>query len=57
MREAPAIAIIERLLAMGATVRAYDPEATDTARRLFGDRITLCDKSYDALDGADALAS
>jgi len=56
MREAPAISIIERLLAMGARVRAYDPEATETARRIFGDRITLCDKSYDALEGADALA-
>ena len=55
MREAPAIAIIERLLELGATVRAYDPEATVTARRLFGDRITLCEKSYDALAGADAL--
>ena len=56
MREAPAIAIIERLLERGATVRAYDPEAAETARRLFGDRIALCEKSYDALDGADALA-
>ena len=37
-------------------MRAYDPEASDTARRLFGDRVTLCEKSYDALDGADALA-
>jgi len=56
MREAPAIAIIERLLTSGASVRAYDPEAAHTARRLFGDRIALCDKSYDALSGADALA-
>ena len=56
MREAPAIAIIERLLEKGAAVRAYDPEAGPTARRLFGSRITLCDKSYDALAGADALA-
>ena len=56
MREAPAIAIIERLLAAGATVRAYDPEAAPTARRIFGDRIALCEKSYDALTGADALA-
>ena len=56
MREAPAIAIINRLLALGATVRAYDPEATTTARRIFNDRITLCDRSYDALAGADALA-
>ena len=56
MREAPAIPIIERLLAAGATVRAYDPEAAPTARGIFGSRITLVDKSYDALDGADALA-
>jgi UDPglucose 6-dehydrogenase len=56
MREAPAITIIERLLAAGASVRAYDPEAAPTARRLFDKRIALCDKSYDALSGADALA-
>ncbi len=56
MREAPAIAIIERLLSAGATVRAYDPEAAQTARQLFGGRIALCEKSYDALNGADALA-
>ena len=56
MREAPAIAMIERLLAAGAAVRAYDPEAGDTARRLFGSRIALSEKSYDALNGADALA-
>jgi len=56
MREAPAIVIIERLLSLGAKVRAYDPEADDTARRIFGDRITICEKSYEALDGADALA-
>jgi UDPglucose 6-dehydrogenase len=56
MREAPAIVIIDELLAEGASVRAYDPEATDTARGVFGDRITLCDKGYDALTGADALA-
>ena len=56
MREAPAITIIERLLGAGATVRAYDPEAGETARRLFDSRIALADKSYDALKGADALA-
>jgi UDPglucose 6-dehydrogenase len=56
MREAPAIVIIEGLLAQGASVRAYDPEATRTARSVFGDRITFCEKSYDALAGADALA-
>jgi UDPglucose 6-dehydrogenase len=56
MREAPAIAIADRLLELGAEVRAYDPEAADTARRLFGDRIALCERSYDALKDADALA-
>jgi UDPglucose 6-dehydrogenase len=55
MRDAPAIAIIERLLAKGATVRAYDPEAAPIARRIFGDRITICEKGYDALNGVDAL--
>jgi UDPglucose 6-dehydrogenase len=55
MREAPAIVIVDQLLAQGAVVRAYDPEATVTARGIFGDRITLCQRSYDALIGADAL--
>ncbi|MCU1384624.1 MAG: tuaD 1 [Acidobacteria bacterium] len=56
MREAPAIPIIERLLACGVTVKAYDPAAGPVARGIFGDRIALCEKSYDALAGADALA-
>jgi len=56
MREAPAIPIIERLLAGGAVVKAYDPAATPVARGIFGNKITYCDKSYDALSGADALA-
>jgi UDPglucose 6-dehydrogenase len=56
MREAPAIPIIEGLLQRGATVRAYDPAAGPVAKRLFDGRIALCDRSYDALSGADALA-
>jgi UDPglucose 6-dehydrogenase len=56
MREAPAITVIERLLSLGSTVRAYDPEASQTARQIFGDRITITERSYDALAGADALA-
>jgi UDPglucose 6-dehydrogenase len=56
MREAPAIPIIERLLERGAKVRAYDPAAAPVARRIFDGRIALCEKSYDALAGADALA-
>lgn len=55
MREAPAIVLIEQLLAAGAKVRAYDPEAAKEARKVFGDRIEYGKKSYDVLDGADAL--
>src|SRR5262249_9734744 len=55
MREAPAISIIDRLLALGAAVKAYDPAATPMAKRLYDGRITLCERSYDALSGADAL--
>jgi UDPglucose 6-dehydrogenase len=56
MREAPAIPIIERLLAHGAVVKAYDPAAGEVARRIFDGRIAICEKSYEALAGADALA-
>ena len=56
MREAPAIPIVEGLLARGASVKAYDPAAGPVAKRIFGGRIALCEKSYDALAGADALA-
>ena len=56
MREAPAIPIIEKLLARGASVRAYDPAAAPVAKRIFDGRIALCERSYDALNGADALA-
>ena len=55
MREAPAITIIEDLLKRGAKVKAYDPKAMILAKRIFGDKITYCQKSYDALDGADAM--
>jgi UDPglucose 6-dehydrogenase len=56
MREAPAITIIDRLLTSGAKVQAYDPEAARVARGIFGSKLQLADKSYDALKGAQALA-
>jgi UDPglucose 6-dehydrogenase len=55
MREAPAIPIIEGLLARGARVQAYDPEAMHVARQLFGTKITYAKNAYRALVGADAL--
>jgi UDPglucose 6-dehydrogenase len=57
MREAPSRTLIEQLWASGANVQAFDPEAHDEVRRIYGDRpdLLLCDSQYDALDGADAL--
>jgi len=55
MREAPAIPIIEGLLARGAKVVAYDPEAMAVGRKLFGKKVTFAPNAYRALVGADAL--
>jgi len=56
IREAPALYIIETLLAAGATIKAFDPEAMDNIKKYFGDRIQLCQDQYEALINADALA-
>ncbi len=56
MREAPAVPLIEALLAAGARVRAYDPEAMAQARQIFGDRVAFAKNPYDAVRNADALA-
>jgi UDPglucose 6-dehydrogenase len=57
MREAPSRRLLEGLWSAGASIRAYDPEAMDEAKRLFGERddLTFCASPNDALDGADAL--
>jgi UDPglucose 6-dehydrogenase len=55
MREAPALVVIDRLLAAGATVTAYDPESIHEARRILGDRVKFADRALDAVDGADAI--
>jgi UDPglucose 6-dehydrogenase len=55
IREAPALYIIEELLAEGATLTAFDPEAMSNVKELLGDRIKYAGGQYDALKGADAL--
>jgi UDPglucose 6-dehydrogenase len=55
MRDAPAITVIEALLAAGAEVQAFDPEAMAEARKIFGARVHYARHSYDALNGASAL--
>lgn len=55
MREAPALVLIDRLLAAGATVSAYDPEAMEVARKMMPAAVHLSETHLDAADGADAL--
>jgi len=55
MRDAPSITIIDGLLKEGASVVAYDPEAMEEARKIFGDRIHLASNHYGCAEGVDAL--
>ena len=60
MREAPSIDIIKGLVEKGANIQAYDPVATENAKRVFKrlgieNKITFCPKQYGALQDADAL--
>ena len=58
MRVAPSRTLMEALWKAGAKVQAYDPEAMDEARRIYGDNanLLLVDSPEAALQGADALA-
>ena len=55
IREAPALVIIEELLAAGARVQAFDPEGMPNVKAIYGDRIVFSDTMYDALKNADCL--
>lgn len=58
VREAPSRPLMEALWSAGAKVRAFDPQAREETRRLYGarDDLVLCEHAYDALQGADVLA-
>jgi UDPglucose 6-dehydrogenase len=55
MREAPSVDLAERFIAGGARVSGYDPQATETARAVLGERITYHASAYEAVAGADAV--
>jgi UDPglucose 6-dehydrogenase len=55
IREAPALTIIDALLQRGATVTAFDPEATSHVKQVVGDTIHYAPNQYEALENADAL--
>ena len=56
IREAPALTLIEDLLASGAKVQAHDPQAMEPVKAIYGDRVHFADSMYGAVEGADALA-
>ena len=55
IREAPALTIIDALLEGGATVTAFDPEATAHVKQVVGDKINYATNQYAALENANAL--
>ena len=55
IREAPALYMIDALLEAGATITAYDPEAMDNVKAIYGDKMNFCSTAYDAVEGKDAL--
>lgn len=55
MREAPALVLIEKLLAAGVKVKAYDPVAMEESQRRIGDVVEYSKDQYEALIDADAL--
>jgi UDPglucose 6-dehydrogenase len=54
MRDSPTIPLIQGLQAKGATVRAYDPQATENAKTYF-ENVTYCADAYETATGADVL--
>ena len=56
VRDAPSLDLIERLLAGGANVTVYDPEAMENVRAIHGDRLSYAAGAMEALDGAECLA-
>jgi UDPglucose 6-dehydrogenase len=55
VREAPALTLVNALLAAGASVRVHDPEAMGNIREIYGDKLHYADRPYGALEGADGL--
>jgi UDPglucose 6-dehydrogenase len=57
MREAPSRYLMEALWNAGARVRAFDPEAQEETRRIYGERadLALCDSPQETIEGSDAL--
>jgi UDPglucose 6-dehydrogenase len=56
IREAPALTLIDEMLAEGVQIRVHDPEALGNLKKIYGEKVTYCDRPYSALEGVDGLA-
>ena len=55
IREAPSIFMMNKLLAAGAKLTVFDPEAMPNIKKQFGDQLTYVNAMYEAIEDADAL--
>ena len=55
IREAPALEVINHLLEQGATISAFDPEAMENVKKVYGNKIQFAAGQFDAVSDADAL--
>jgi UDPglucose 6-dehydrogenase len=55
IREASSISLINKLLAAGAKIKAYDPAAMNETKQLMGNKIAYAGDPYEALADADAM--
>jgi len=55
IRESPALKVLDLLIARGATVKAYDPQAMSNTAEIYGDKVQMVKDTYSAVEGADAL--
>lgn len=55
MRDSAAIVIINELLKAGAIVKAYDPQAMENAKSIWGDSIIYCTDEYAAMTNVDGI--
>jgi len=55
IREAPALELIKEIQAAGGSVRAFDPEAMNNVKAIFGDSVYFANDQYDAIENAEAL--
>ena len=55
MREAPALALIDKIISVGASVKVYDPIAMPECKRRIGDKVVYCKDMYEAVVNVDTL--